>query len=465
MLLQLDPAVRDGQMPGEPLLAGQGSGTDSSRWLGSSRRMIRADHRRDLKPRVAWGTSNIRSRAIVVCVGLRAGNSKQRLDIEAIRSGRALGFAHMCAQVAEVPEDGELRELALDELRPDHYNPRFPPQRQGSFADDEEVYRYVDREYDSHHIADSIARHGYFLAEPLIAMPAEDGEGWTVLEGNRRLAALKGLSDENRRKSYPERRWQHLPRAPKLPSKYTVFVVPDRAKVAPILGFRHITGIAPWEPYAQARYVAQLVDDEGRALDEIPELIGRSPAEVKSYYRNYWIVEQAVDEFDIPDVERVLQEFGVWTRAMTNPTLRGYIGAPDPRDVDPKRWPIPDDHAAELAEVITWLYGGPRDNDGKPSQRPAITDSRHITRLGRVVAIKRGLDALRGGADLPTAERATEDPADAFVERLQEALDALEEATATRPDGKAPARSLVLLEECLERLEALREHYASGTAT
>jgi hypothetical protein len=363
--------------------------------------MIRADHRCDLKPaaprmaHLKW-----RSRAIVARVR-GAGTPSDALTLRPIGLTRSTLHPYMCAQVAKVPEDGELRELGLDELRPDHDNPRFPPQRQGSFVDDEEVYRYIDREYDSYHIADSIARHGYFLAEPLIAMPAEDGRGWTVLEGNRRLAALKGLSDENRRKDYPERRWQQLTQATQLPPKYTVFVVPDRAKVAPILGFRHITGIAPWEPYAQARYVAQLVDDEGRVLDEIPELIGRSSTEVRSYYRNYWIVEQAVDEFHIPDIERVLQEFGVWTRAMTNPTLRGYIGAPDPRDVDPQRWPIPDNHAAELAEVITWLYGGPRDNDGKPSQRPAITDSRHITRLGRVVANKRGLDALKGGGRSP----------------------------------------------------------------
>jgi hypothetical protein len=362
---------------------------------------------------------------------------------------------------SKVPQGGELRELTLDALRPDHQNPRFPPQRQNSFSNDEEVLRYIDREFDSYHIADSIRRHGYFVAEPMIAMPSADSSttntSWTVLEGNRRLAALKGLADSERRKDYPDRRWRQVRGTPKLPEHYTVFVVPKRAMVAPLLGFRHITGIAPWEPYAQARYVAQLVDEENRKLDDIPELIGRNATEVRSYYRNYWIAEQARDQLKLPDVERVLGEFGVWTRAMSNPALRTYIDAPDPRDVDPEYWPISKSKKPQLEDLITWLFGGPRDADGGQSQEAAITDSRQITRLGRVVANERGLAALKEGLDLEAAEHAGEDPADALVERLQEAKDALTEALANSGQGEPPARASTLLSECQQLLEQLRE--------
>ena len=364
-----------------------------------------------------------------------------------------------------VPEEGELRQLELDELHPDQHNPRFPPRVQGSFADDEAVLQYIDREHDSYHIADSIRKHGYFQAEPLIAMPAESGGGWTVLEGNRRLAALKGLADKARRQAYADRRWRQVTAAPKLPEAYPVFVVPNRAKVAPLLGFRHITGIAPWEPYAQARYVAQLVDEEERKLDEIPELIGRNASEVRSYYRNYWIVEQARDKLKIPDIERVLEEFGVWTRAMSNPTLRAYIDAPDPRDVDPSEWPIPKSSKKQLEELITWLFGGPRNIKGEPSQEAVITDSRQITRLGRAVANERSRDALKEGADLLTAEKRKDDPARAFVERLQEARDALSEALTNLPDREPKGRAFALLNECSELLEELREHYGAKSAS
>jgi len=362
----------------------------------------------------------------------------------------------------DINEDGELREFTLDELRPDPRNPRFPPSRQDSFADDEEIYRYIDREYDSYHIADSIQLHGYFPAEPMIAMPSEDGDGWTVLEGNRRLAALKGLADPSRRADYPDKRWRRIQGSPKLPEKYTVFVVSKRETVAPLLGFRHITGIAPWEPYAQARYVAQLVDEEGRPLASIPELIGRNRTEVNSYYRNYWIAERARD-LDISDVARVTEEFGVWTRAMGNPSLRKYIGAPDPKDVDPEYWPVPDDRADELTNLITWIFGGPRNEDGESSKQPAINDSREITRLGRAIEDPKGLKALERGADLESAESAMKLAEALFVERLEEARNALNAAVASRPEETLEPRAFVLIEECLAFLDQLRERYAAGS--
>lgn len=367
--------------------------------------------------------------------------------------------------VAPVPKDGELRELALEELRPDHFNPRFPPHRQGSFnGDDEEVYRYVDREFDSFHVADSIRRHGYFAAEPMIAMQAPKGEGWTVLEGNRRLTALKGLADPKRRANYPDRRWRDVKGKPKLPPKFILFVVRDRAQVAPILGFRHITGIAEWEPYAQARYIAQLVDDEEKTLDEVAELIGRKPPEVKSAYRNYWIVEQARNELKVRDVERALEEFGVWTRAMQNPALRNYISAPDPRDVDPRYWPLPAKKKPQLGRLLTFLFGGPRNRQGERTTEAVISDSRQITLLGRIVENTRGRAALEAGADLETAEFALEDPEEAMQHRLQAARDALAEATTLHTGADLDAYAAGLLDEIVMLAETLRKRHASAAS-
>jgi hypothetical protein len=358
--------------------------------------------------------------------------------------------------------EGELRELRLDELRPDHSNPRFPPGRQRSFdGDDEAVLRFIDREYDAFQVADSIMRHGYFEVEPIIVMPAEPGDGYTVLEGNRRLAALKGLESFQRRANYPDRRWRQVTGDITPRKTYTAYVVTDRSIVAPVLGFRHITGIAPWEPYAQARYIAQLVDDEVEplTLDEVTELLGRRSTEVRSAYRNYAIVDQAL-ELEVPDLERVTQNFGVWTRAMGNPTLRDYIGAPDPRDVEPEYWAFDQKAKPQLMHLISWLFGGPRDKRGQLSSRPVIGESREITRLGRVMATEAGLQALEAGQDLESAERATEDSTAFFEESLEEARDALAEALRTLPEGEISATAEALLHECLELLDELRTRYA-----
>jgi hypothetical protein len=362
---------------------------------------------------------------------------------------------------ADIPDDGILIEVSLDELRPDPRNPRFPPAKQDSFDDDEEILRYIDREYDAFHVADSILKHGYFPAEPLIVMPSDDGDGYTVLEGNRRLTALLGLADEARRKGYPDRRWKAVRGAVVLPSEYVVYAVNDRSKVAPVLGFRHITGIAEWQPYAQARYIAQLVDQEGNTLDEVSELIGRKAGEVRSAYRNYWIVEQARDRMGLPDVDRITEEFGVWTRAMQNPTIRAYVGAPASRGVDPAHFPLDDGDGRvgdALSRLVEWLFGSPRSSSGEQEKEPVIAESREIPRLSRVMSSVRGLAALERGYELAAAERASEDPIESYLSRLAESRDALTEAIATRPEKAAIPRSArVILDECVALIDQLRE--------
>ena len=84
---------------------------------------------------------------------------------------------------------GTLERLTLDQLRPDWLNPRFLPGTADRFETDADVYEYLDQKYDAHAVADSIARHGFFESEPLIAIPGEQSGYFIVVEGNRRLAA------------------------------------------------------------------------------------------------------------------------------------------------------------------------------------------------------------------------------------------------------------------------------------
>ena len=83
--------------------------------------------------------------------------------------------------------------LPLELLLLDPENPRLPEDILGE--DQNELIEYVAGEYDSLSIAKSISLYGYFLSEPLIAIENED-DHYLVVEGNRRLAALKLLNDE-----------------------------------------------------------------------------------------------------------------------------------------------------------------------------------------------------------------------------------------------------------------------------
>jgi hypothetical protein len=331
----------------------------------------------------------------------------------------------------------QLQRIRLDELSPDWENPRFPPGASSRFSSDQDVYAYLDVEFDAFAVADSIAEHGFFESEPLIAMPA-DGSGFTVLEGNRRLAALRGLTDPDVRTAMKNPGWTSLELTVELPEDLPVLVAESRDAVAPILGYRHITGIAPWSPYQQARFVSSLIDEDELDADRVAELIGRSVSEVRAFYRNFSIAEQAEEIFKISDVDRLIQEFGVWTRAMTSAGARDYIFAPPPRGVVEREYPLPEEAKPNLENLLNWLFGDPRTEGQKDEglqsrDGRAITDSREITRLGKALQHPKGLAALEAGGDLLAAERAMLDTRARFGAAIEESKQALEVAAEHRP--------------------------------
>lgn len=316
-----------------------------------------------------------------------------------------------------------------------------------------EIASYINRHYDPLRIAESIASHRFFESEPLIAV--RQGEKFVVIEGNRRLTALKGLNDAELRTHFARENsgWNRLVEDAEVPQQVPVLVVDNAEEVAPLLGFRHISGIEPWNPYAQARYIARLVDEAGHTLDQVVELVGRSATEVKSRYRDYDILNQADQMFRL-DSARARAAFGVFTNAMGRPRMRAFIGAPDPRDVDPSKWPLPDDKGNELGLLLELIFGGHK-GEGR-----VVTDSRQLGELALVLGQESGeaLDVLLRTRSLSEAAEALHDPADQFDRALQQAVRSLE--LARRLD-----RSLMNEEHfaALAQISVMLEDLSSGT--
>jgi len=274
----------------------------------------------------------------------------------------------------------EPRREPLSSLLLDHRNPRFPEALQDATLSQDDLCLLIDKHYDALQIARSIARHGYFESEPLIAIRSDSGDKHIVVEGNRRLAALKGLASPSLRERLTDqtKAWATLTADVNLPDRFPVIVVSDRQSVVPLIGFRHISGIEPWEPFAQARFIAALVD-EGNSLDDIAELVGRSLREVRSMYRDHEVLRQATEQFRL-DTQRAEENFGVFNAAMGRTKLRDYIGAPAPRDVDPAYWPLPEGSGEKLEKLLTYIFG--KDN----GEGRVLQDSRQLQALGDILA-------------------------------------------------------------------------------
>ena len=338
-------------------------------------------------------------------------------------------------------------ELAIQQLCLDPLNPRLPDTYHG--ATQELLLKCIAETFNAIAVAKSIALHGYFPSEPLIVTNKVDNN-YTVVEGNRRLVALKilaepdlavGLEDEDY--------WSELSDQAVLPEKIPVVIAPDKRSVAPIVGYRHISGIEPWEPYAKARFIASLVDDDDLQFEAVADLVGERTTDVAANYRNCAIVAQVKDDFGM-DPTHVTRRFGVFNRVMTSLPLRTYIGAPAPADVIPGTNPLSDDSAPRTKELLSWVFGDGENN-------PVIAESRDITNLGHVVSSEDSLRILKETRDLETAFLASGGLRERLLRRLLNANNNLEAAREDIVAFFSDAEVQQLLDNCQTSLKRLVE--------
>lgn len=157
-------------------------------------------------------------------------------------------------------------EVDLDELLLDLENYRIPTRR----ADEASALKYLFASEDVLGAARLIIRNGYFDNEvPIViaATPGADGSPYIVLEGNRRVSALKALRDPNLVPGHESELRALLKRyaveAQNLPYRIRVIVAPDRASAAPHVARLH-TGISKkrWSRDQQATFYYSLLDDQ-----------------------------------------------------------------------------------------------------------------------------------------------------------------------------------------------------------
>ena len=343
---------------------------------------------------------------------------------------------------------GNPAELPMHQLRLDPLNLRLPEAYQG--ASKTQLLEYIAETYSGIEVARSIALHGYFHSEPLIVISGTE-DSYIVVEGNRRLVALRILAQPDLAAELDDAdEWRNLADEADLPERIPVVIVRDRQSVAPIIGYRHISGIEPWEPYPKARFIASLVEDENLEFQAVADLVGERSSDVAANYRNFAIVTQAKDDFGI-DITRITRRFGVFTRAMTSLPLRTYIGAPAPADVHPGKKPLPEDSGTKAQELFSWVFG-------ENGTNPVIGESRDITTLGQVVSSEDGLRILKETRDLEASYIAAGGLRDRLLRRLTNAhnnLEAAQEDLAAYYDDEEVQGLISRCQESLQRLVEL----------
>ena len=278
------------------------------------------------------------------------------------------------------------KEVPLTDLHLDPENPRLRRGEAWASLSEEQLLQEFSRRYNLTEIARSIADKGFTPrhAEALLVTkhPSEAG-GYVVIEGNRRLATLKLLTDAIARRAVgtsPE--WEELADQTSrfdLGTHVPVIIYPDRAALDDYLGFRHITGPRPWRPEAKARFIAKLLGD-GESIGSVARRIGSNHRTVRRLAEAHAIFTQAhAAGFPTDDIEN---GFGVFYNALDQEGIRQYLGLRPQVEIDTlPDSPVKPQHLDDLKTLIGLLFG-----DQDNNLRRVIAESRELRRLGQVLA-------------------------------------------------------------------------------
>lgn len=313
--------------------------------------------------------------------------------------------------------------VPLGQLLLDPENPRLASSRQARSPDD-----LVDLLWTEMHVIEialSIAANGYLVEEPLLVYWEPKKGKYIVVEGNRRLAAVRLLREPKLRKKVGA---EKLPRlsGKKIRDLDTlpVSLYPNRKSLWKYTGFRHINGPKPWDAYSKAKYVANVLEKYGVSLNAIAHTIGDTHATVVRLYRGYKILQQAEKQAGFNREDRVKTRFAfshLYT-ATASPGFQKFLGITPQASL--RANPIPRTKRNRLAELMTWLYG----RKSKGIEPVVRTQNPDLWTLEEVISNPESLSALRSRYSLDTAHEISIGDEQRFREALTAAKEELRQA-------------------------------------
>jgi len=307
-----------------------------------------------------------------------------------------------------------LREIkvAIENLYLDPNNPRFTdlqdklqpvPQDRVVEAGVQEgaLTRILNERFEVKQLKDSIRTIGFLTIDRLVVTPLPQDGKFVVIEGNRRLGAVKSLLEDHRNGQ------EDLgPEILLSLQSISVLLLEEcdsakREHMARVLqGVRHVSGIRPWGPYQQAQIVAMMIDD-GRGMVEICEILGLPKRRINILRRCYYALEQMREDDDYGDQVKP-SLFSTFDEILKLPKVRDWLEWTDEQNT------FLNEERRKL--LYSWLVGSEDDNGQR--QPAKIVDPKEIRKLPQLMAdeiqFKRfsespalGLDEASAGAVAP----------------------------------------------------------------
>lgn len=169
----------------------------------------------------------------------------------------------------------------------------------------------------------SIIANGFLPIERIVVTPHHDAEDrYLVIEGNRRVAALRGLRDQaNAGIEIPNNVTAVFDAVP-------CIVAADDPKFPffreTLMGVRHVGGIKQWGGYQRAKLIVDLKDDHELEAPEIADRLGLSVQEVNRRYRAFKALQQMEQNEDYGEYADP-SKYPLFHEAMSLPVVRNWL--------------------------------------------------------------------------------------------------------------------------------------------
>jgi ParB-like chromosome segregation protein Spo0J len=312
----------------------------------------------------------------------------------------------------------------------DYDNPRLVEDTDNSH-NDEETIRFLSSQYDLQELVDSITSNTYLTFEPIIVKKKNDDAGrYMVLEGNRRLAAIRVIQDKTLARSFKISLPDVIP-----PDVLNSIIeigaieVADKEEARSYIGFKHINGSNKWNSFAKAKYVTDWYL-RGTPIEDIAKKVGDTNQTVRNLIGGMLVLNQAEqnDIFDIKDRTKVgAFGFSHLYTALNRAEYKEFLNLEKNWSQQPTQKPVPEDKLDNLKTMLQFIYGSKMDGVRSviESQNPDLKN------LGYVLVNPTALIKLKQTNNLDDALEDTKSKDMLFEENIVAANTALEKAMKT----------------------------------
>lgn len=316
--------------------------------------------------------------------------------------------------------------ISLEHLFLDDQNPRLPKSLQGK--SEQEILEYMLLDASLIELMLAIGKNDFFPGEQLLVVK-DTGDTYKVIEGNRRLSAVKLLSDPDLVTVQKSKIQQAVDEAEYKPTEIPCLIFETDTEIHNYLGYRHITGIKEWKLLEKARYLFELWKSQYSDLDlnaaskELAKSIGSRKDYVKRILVGYQVFDKIQDEayYRIPGLDDTSFYFNYIADSLNKPYIADYLGL-NVRNIDDiDEVTINEKH---LENWTRWLFE--KDKEGRTR---LIGDSKSLTALNSVLGVNLARIAfVEKGVSLDNALELTGETENQFLNFINLALSNLEQA-------------------------------------